>query len=130
CRTPPMPRIERARPLPLTGPAWNFETDTSLVRILALNAAAFGPQPALREKDKGIWQETSWQQALDSVLACAAGLESLGFGRGQALMVLGDNRPRLYLGMLAAGALAGHAMPVYPDAAPEELKHFAQELPL
>jgi long-chain acyl-CoA synthetase len=66
---------------------------------------AFGSQAALREKDKGIWQQTSWQQALDAVLACAAGLDALGFGPGMALMVLGDNRPRLYLGMLAAGAL-------------------------
>ena len=122
--------MSRGRTLPAGGKAWNFENDTSLVRILAMNAAAFGSTTALREKDKGIWQQTTWQQALDSVLACAAGLEQLGFEPGQALLVLGDNRPRLYLGMLAAGALGGYAMPVYPDAAPDELKHFSQELPV
>lgn len=120
----------RARPLPASGAAWNFETDTTLVRVLARNAAAFGKQTALREKDKGIWQQTSWQQALDAVLACAAGLDALGFGPGMAMMVLGDNRPRLYLGMLAAGCLGGYAMPVYPDATPDELRHVSQELPV
>jgi long-chain acyl-CoA synthetase len=120
----------RARPLPSGGPAWNFETDTTLVRILARNAAAFGPRPALREKDKGIWQQTSWQQMLDEVLACAAALDAQGFGPGKAMLVLGDNGPRLYMGMLAAAALGGYAMPVYPDATPDELRHFAQELPL
>ena len=82
-----------ARPLPTGLPAWNFETDTTLLRVLARNAAAFGSQAALREKDKGIWQQTSWQQALDAVLACAAGLDALGFGPGMGLMVLGL-RPR------------------------------------
>ncbi len=120
----------RARPLPASGPGWNFETDSTLVRVLARNAAAFGSRAALREKDKGIWQQTSWQQALDAVLECAAGLDALGFGAGKGMMVLGDNRARLYLGMLAAGALRGYAMPVYPDATPDELRHFSQELPL
>jgi long-chain acyl-CoA synthetase len=125
---PPVPVNLHARPLPTGLPAWNFETDTTLLRVLARNAAAFGNLAALREKDKGIWQQTTWQQALDAVLACAAGLDALGFGPGMGLMVLGDNRPRLYLGMLAAGALRGYAMPVYPDATPDELRHFSQEL--
>ena len=41
-------------------------------------------------------------------------------------MVVGDNRPHLYTGMLAAGALGGYAMPVYPDAAPDEVTHAVQ----
>ena len=43
------------------------------------------------------------------------------------MLVLGDNRPRLYAGMLAAGALGGYAMPVYPDATLDEIRHFAHE---
>ncbi|HSN34115.1 MAG TPA: AMP-binding protein, partial [Ideonella sp.] len=62
-------------------------------------------------------------ELLDTVIACAAGLEALGFARGDALLVAGDNRPHLYAGQLAAGVLAGHAMPVYPDAVPDEVRH-------
>jgi long-chain acyl-CoA synthetase len=107
---------------------WNFELDTTLIRILAQNAAAFPDGTAMREKDKGIWQQTSWSQMLETVLACAAGLEALGFRPSDAMLVLGDNRPRLYMGMLAAGALGGYAMPVYPDATPDEIRHVAQEV--
>ena len=107
---------------------WDLGSDTTLVRILAANARAFPERAAIREKALGIWQETSWSQLLDAVLACAAGIESLGFGRDAALLVLGDNRPRLYMGMLAAGALGGYAMPVYPDATPDEVRHFADEV--
>ena len=109
------------------GRTWKFENETTLVRLLAANAREFPKRAALREKDLGVWQETSWAQALDTVLCCAAGLESLGFGPEDAMLVLGDNRPRLYLGMLAAGALGGYAMPVFPDATPDEIRHFSQE---
>jgi long-chain acyl-CoA synthetase len=82
----------------------------------------------MREKDRGIWQQTSWQQVLESVLACAAGLQSLGLGRREAMLVLGDNRPHLYMGMLSAGALGCYAMPVYPDATLDEILHVAQDV--
>ena len=99
---------------------WDFASDTTLPRVLAANAKALGDVVALREKDRGIWQQTTWAQWLDEVLCCAAGLEALGFVPGDALLTVGDNRPHLYSGMLAAGALRGFAMPVYPDAAPDE----------
>jgi long-chain acyl-CoA synthetase len=106
--------------------AWNFEIDTTLVRILARNAEAFPDRVAMREKNKGIWKETTWCQLLDSVLCCAAGLEQLGFKADEVMLVLGDNRPRLYAGMLAAGALGGYAMPAFADATVDELRHFIQ----
>jgi long-chain acyl-CoA synthetase len=115
-----MPRADRTA-------AWNFETDTTLIRVLARNAEAFPDRVAMREKSKGIWQETTWRQLLEIVLRCAAGLETLGFKAGEVMLVLGDNRPRLYAGMLAAGALGGYAMPAYPDATLDEIRHFVHE---
>lgn len=107
--------------------AWNFETDTTLIRVLAGNAEAFPDRVAMREKTKGIWKETTWRELLDLVLCCAAGLEALGFKAGEVMLVLGDNRPRLYAGMLAAGALGGYAMPAFPDATLDEIRHFVHE---
>ncbi len=109
----------------MRGP-WDLSDQTTLPRLLAANARALGGVVALREKDRGIWQQTTWAQWLESVLRCAAGLEALGFAPGDALLVVGDNRPHLYSGMLAAGALRGFAMPVYPDAAPDEVRHSIQ----
>jgi long-chain acyl-CoA synthetase len=106
---------------------WDLSPETTLTRLLAINARSHGRQVAMREKALGIWQEFTWEQVLDEVLAVAAGLEDLGFAAGDSMLVLGDNRVRLYLGMLAAGALKGYAMPVYPDATPEEVLHFASE---
>jgi len=108
--------------------SWDFGIETTLIRILGANAQAFPQRVAMREKDRGIWQQISWQQVLDSVLGCAAGLQSLGLGLGEALLVLGDNRPHLYMGMLSAGALGCYAMPVYPDATPDEILHVMQDV--
>ena len=91
---------------------------------LLLDNARRSPRAvAMREKDLGIWQEYTWRQYLDEVLALAAGLEELGFAEGDALIVLGDNRPRLYFGMLAAAVLRGVPVPVFPDAIPDEVRH-------
>ena len=109
--------------------AWNLEADTTLVRLLAANAAAFPDRVAMREKDRGIWQELTWKQVLDEVVRCAAGLQALGLSEGEAVLILGDNRPRLYMGMLAAGALGALAMPVYPDATPDEIMRVLEDAP-
>src|SRR5574337_290631 len=109
----------------MRGP-WDLSPETTLPRLLAANAKALGGAVAMREKDRGIWQQTTWAGWLDEVLCCAAGLVALGFAPGAALLVVGDNRPHLYTGMVAAGALRGHAMPIYPDAVPEEVKHVLQ----
>src|SRR5205814_2894476 len=48
-----------------------------------------------------------------------------GLQPGQGLLVVGDNRPRLYFGMLGAAALRGFPAPVYPDVPPDELEFYA-----
>ena len=106
---------------------WDLNPQTTLARLLAVNAQHHGKQVAMREKALGIWQETTWAGLLDEVLAVAAGLEQHGFVDGDSMLVLGDNRARLYMGMLAVGALGGYAMPVYPDATPDEVLHFTSE---
>ena len=71
-------------------------------------------------------RNTAWRNYLDQVLALAAGLEALGFLPGEPLVVIGDNRVRLYVAMLAAAMLRGYPAPVYAEMPPEELQHFAR----
>ena len=105
-------------------------TGRTLIGFLAEHARTRPSGIAMREKDRGIWKEISWQQYCDEVTAFAAALDAMGMGHGQALMVLGDNRLRLYAGWLAATMVRGYAMPTYPGATLEELRHFAGEVPI
>ena len=93
----------------------------TLPRLLQRNARERGDRPALREKDRGIWQTWNWREYHDHVRDFALGLASLGFTRGERLSVIGDNRPRLYAAQVAAQCLGGVPVPVYQDSIAREL---------
>ncbi|HTL76302.1 MAG TPA: AMP-binding protein [Casimicrobiaceae bacterium] len=90
-------------------------TDT-FPRLLLHHARVRPDHAATREKDLGIWQTWTWRQVADEVRAIACGLAAEGFRRGMHLAIVGDNRPRLYWGMIAAQALGGVPVPMYQDA--------------
>ncbi|MEX0408870.1 AMP-binding protein [Aquibium sp. LZ166] len=99
----------------------------TIASVLMRNASEHGSGIALREKERGIWKATTWAEYTEEVLACAAGLDGLGLKPGDAVLILGDNRVRLYCGMLALATLGLYAMPAYPGTTLEELQHFAEE---
>jgi len=95
----------------------------TLPRLLLRNAREFGDRPAIREKDRGIWQTWTWRQYHDQVRDFALGLAALGFRRGDRLSVIGDNRPRLYAAQLAVQCLGGVSVAVYQDSIAKELAY-------
>ncbi|MDQ8727476.1 AMP-binding protein [Bradyrhizobium sp. LHD-71] len=98
----------------------------TLIAALARNAHESADRVAFRERDYGIWQERTWREVFAETLALAAAFQSIGLGPGQALTVIGDNRMRLYLSMIAATALRAFPSPVFPDVPPEELTHYTR----
>jgi len=98
---------------------------TTIPGYLLRNArdATLASAPAIREKNLGIWETYNWRSYVDNVRDFAVGLASLGFQRDDKLSVLGNNRPRLYWGQLAAMALGGQSVPVYQDAIAKELAY-------
>ena len=94
---------------------------TTIPRLLLRNARELGDRPAIREKDRGIWQTWTWRQYHDQVRDFALGLAALGVRRGDRLSVIGDNRPRLYTAQLAVQSLGGVSVAVYQDSIAKEL---------
>jgi long-chain acyl-CoA synthetase len=90
-------------------------------KLLLRNAAEFGGRPAMRHKDLGIWQSWSWGQVRDQVRDLALGLRKLGFERGDAVAIVGSNRPRLYWTFAAVQSLGGVPVPVYQDSVADEM---------
>jgi long-chain acyl-CoA synthetase len=93
----------------------------TLPKLLARNAFTHARQPGMREKDRGIWKTYNWRDCQAHVQAFALGLAANGFGRGDKLSVLGDNRARLYWAQLAGQAMGGMAVPLYQDSIASEL---------
>ncbi|PTT91185.1 long-chain fatty acid--CoA ligase, partial [Pelomonas sp. HMWF004] len=89
-------------------------------RLLLEHASQRPHAPALREKAYGVWQTLSWAQLAALVQELALGLAAAGLRRGEHVVVVGENRPRLYASMLAAQALGAVPVPLYQDAVAAE----------
>jgi long-chain acyl-CoA synthetase len=103
---------------PAAAPAAALDT---LPKLLMDNARRRGKRPAFREKDYGIWQQWTWEQAADEIRALAGGLAALGLKPGDKITTVGDNRPRLYWAVVAAQAAGGIPVPVYQDSVAAEM---------
>ena len=90
-------------------------------KLLLHHARVRPNKPAIREKSKGIWQTKTWKELSDKVYCLAGGLAAQGFKRGDHVVLVGDNRPRLYATICATQLLGGIAVPLYRDAVPAEM---------
>ena len=90
---------------------------------LLLNQARKNPDlPALRTKQLGIWDTTTWAQARDRVSLLAQVLSEQGVEAGTPFGVFGPNRTEMYLTYLAVHSLGGIVVPIDSNTFGEELK--------
>ncbi len=85
--------------------------------------AGRGPQVALRQKDLGIWQSTSWGELGRTVREVGMGLVALGFEPGEMASIQSNtSREWLYadLGVLGAGGVSNG---IYPTDAPAQVEY-------
>lgn len=94
--------------------------ETTFPRLLLQHAAQRPLATAMREKEYGIWQALSWAGLAQLVEHIACGLHQAGLRRGEHMVVVGANRPRLYATMLAAQSLGAIPVPLYQDAVAAE----------
>jgi long-chain acyl-CoA synthetase len=92
-------------------------------KLLLRNATEHALRPAIRHKDFGIWQTWSWRHLCEEVRAFAVGLRKLGMERGDAVAIIGDNRPRLYATFAAVQSLGGVPVPIYQDSVADEMAY-------
>jgi long-chain acyl-CoA synthetase len=97
-------------------------TATTIPELLRQAAAQYGGKLALRQpagKDVHTW---TWSQYLEAAEEIAAGLHSLGLGKGDHIALCSETRAEFYLadqGILMNGSVAAALYPSYP---PDDLK--------
>jgi len=95
----------------------------SIPALLASNVSKLGSKAAYREKEYGIWQSWTWAEAAEEIEALALGLLTLGAAKGDHVAIIGRNRPALYWAMVAAQKAGWVPVPLYQDAAAEEIAY-------
>ena len=93
---------------------------TTFPRLMLEHAKSRPTAAALRVKEFDIWQTTTWAALAELVRDLACGLAEAGLRRDDHMVVIGENRPRLYAAMLAAQSLGAVPIPLYQDAAAAE----------
>ncbi len=83
-------------------------------------------QTALREKTRGIWQGTTWQNYFEKVRAFALFLKAQGFVTGDRLIIASDGTPEWFFADLAAQSLGGITVGIYPTNPWPELQYIAR----
>jgi long-chain acyl-CoA synthetase len=92
-------------------------------KLLVRKAGELGPKTALREKEFGIWQSTSWQQYHDHVRDFSLGLIGLGLERGDKVAIVGNNRPEWVYAELAAQGAGATSVGIYQDSTLNEVAY-------
>ncbi|QIZ75952.1 long-chain fatty acid--CoA ligase [Ferrimonas lipolytica] len=95
----------------------------SFPKILRQNANSWPNDVAMREKEFGIWNEFSWLDYHNRVQWIALGLTDLGINKGDAIAMLGDNRPEWVWGEVAAHAMGCYSLGVYQDSMHDEVAY-------
>jgi long-chain acyl-CoA synthetase len=95
----------------------------TLPKLLLRNARRYAARAAIRHKDFGIWQTWTWGELHDQVRAFAIGLRKLALERGDAVAIIGDNRPRLYATFAAVQSLGAIPVPIYQDSVADEMAY-------
>ena len=100
--------------------------DTSFPARLHFWATQAPDRVAMREKNRGIWEPTTWRQYERRVQDFALGLQKLGFERGDRVAIASDDTPEWLISDLATEALGGVTVGVYPTNPSYELGYIVR----
>src|SRR6266536_6370593 len=80
---------------------------------------------ALRAKDGDGWQESTFAEYAEDACRVAAGLQELGVGRGDRVVLMMRNRPEFCVADMAALMVGATPISIYNSSAPEQVQYLA-----
>ncbi len=98
----------------------------TIPKLFARNRKLYADSVALREKDLGIWQRTTWQEYWDHVCYFALGLRQMGLERGDKVSILGDNCREWLYADLAAQCSSAVTVGIYPTDVAGQVKYILE----
>jgi long-chain acyl-CoA synthetase len=77
---------------------------------------------ALRARDGDGWQATTFAEYAEDACRVAAGLQGLGVGRGDRVVLMMRNRPEFFVADMAVLLVGATAISIYNSSAPEQVQ--------
>ncbi|MHA7879051.1 MAG: AMP-dependent synthetase/ligase [Saccharospirillum sp.] len=95
----------------------------SLTQLLQRHAEQFPDDIAMRQKEYGVWQETTWKGYRDKTHAIASGLIELGIAPRDHLGIISENRQEWILTQLGINTAGAVTCGIYPTSPAAEVVH-------
>ena len=95
----------------------------TLPQLWRRRCAEGGDRPALRHKERGIWQGLSWRGYFSEARAIGLAMADGGLQTGEVVSVLSDNRPRWLIVDMAAQAMGYVSHGMYPCSTAAQVGH-------
>ena len=80
---------------------------------------------ALRAREGDGWQESTFAEYAEDACRVAAGLQELGVGRGDRVVMMMRNRPEFFVADMAALLVGATPISIYNSSAPEQVQYLA-----
>ena len=100
--------------------------EATLPELLRAHARTRGDQVALREKNHGIWQGTTWAGYEAAARHVALGLMKLGLVRGDRIIIAAEDVPAWFFADLGAQMLGVQVVGIYPTNPWPEVQYIAR----
>ncbi len=104
-----------------------FDGHDTIVSLWAARCAHYGDRVCHREKELGIWQEYSWATYYDSAKKIGLALMELGVAKGEAVLILAEDRREWIYADLAAAAIGAIPAGVYTTDSAQQLAYLAND---
>lgn len=98
----------------------------TLPSLVLEQAAARPGATALRKKDFGIWQETTWAGYRDEVAAVALALADFGLRPGDRALIIADNEPAWLYADLGIQSCGAYSIGAYPTQVAAEVAYILE----
>ncbi|MDE0234416.1 MAG: AMP-binding protein [bacterium] len=99
----------------------------TVARLVRERAMSSPDLVALRHKDLGIWQETTWGRYWEQVLLAAHGLLALGVETGDRVSIHSEDRPEWVILDVATVAVRGITVGLYPTNPAAEVRYLLSD---
>jgi len=93
--------------------------------VLDQTARAHGDQPAMKVKQGGLWQTTTWKEYRDQARLVARGFLKLGLEPKQGVAIIGYNCPQWFLADVGAILAGGFPAGIYTTNSGEQCAYIA-----
>lgn len=96
---------------------------TTVPQLWRRRCAEWGDRPALRHKERGIWQGLRWSDYFSQAQAIGLAMANAGLNSGEVVSVLSDNRPKWLVVDMAAQAMGYVCHGMYPCSTAAQVQH-------